>query len=62
MTISSNVNTTSSMQQNSLDRNDLKEIAQDAVNHQNLKPEPVKEEAQIKSYSTFLGTNIDIKV
>lgn len=61
MTISPNTNITSSLQQNSLNKDETKEIQQN-LNNQNLKPEPTKEEGQIKSYSTFLGTNIDIRV
>ena len=61
MTISPNTNITSSLQQNSLNRDETKELPQN-LNNQNLNPQPTKEENQIKSYSTFLGTNIDIRV
>ena len=61
MTISANTNIASSLQQNSLNRDETKEIQQN-LNNQNLKHEPTKEENQIKSYSNYLGTNIDIRV
>ncbi len=60
MTISPNANITSNLQQNSLNRDETKEIPQN-LNNQNTKIAQ-KDETQIKSYSTYLGTNIDIRV
>ena len=61
MTVSPNLNTTNSMQQNSLKRDDIKDMPQETLNNQNTKIAQ-KDESQIKSYSTYLGTNIDIRV
>lgn len=61
MTISPNV-TKSTMQESSLRRDDVKEdLTKEVMINQNAKIES-KENTQIKSYNSFLGNNIDIRV
>lgn len=60
MTIKDGVNT-ATMQNSSLKRDGVKEMPE-ALNNKGLNIEPKEQQGQIKSYSTFLGTNIDIRV